>query len=85
MRQSKVSSFPKKASFLGCVLPTSLGGSGAGCKSLAGLWPRWLIVCRGLEGVSLAPGICQDFNFMQMEVGRKCGDAGTCKPSRVLE
>lgn len=32
----------------------------------------------GLVGVSLDPGICQEFNLMQMEVGRKCCDAGTC-------
>ena len=38
------------------------------------------MVCVGLLGVSLAPGICLKFNFMQMEVGRKCCDAGTCKP-----
>lgn len=62
--------------------PTILGGSEAGCKTLAGLWPRWLIVCFGLVGVSLAPGSCQEFNFMQMEVGRKCYDAGTCKPGQ---
>lgn len=31
-------------------------------------------------GVSLAPGSCQEFNFMQMEFGRKGYVAGTCKP-----
>lgn len=38
------------------------------------------VVCIGLAGVSLAPGISQEFNSMQMEVGRRCCDAGTCKP-----
>lgn len=57
-----------------------MGGSEAGCKTLADLWPRWLIVYIGLVGVSLALGICQEFNFMQMVIGRKCSDAGTCKP-----
>lgn len=57
-----------------------MGSSEAGHKTLADLWPRWLIVYIGLMGVSLAPGICQEFNFMQMVIGRKCCAAGTCKP-----
>lgn len=40
--------------------PPSLGGSEARCKTLADVWPFWLIVCVGLMGVSLAPGICQE-------------------------
>jgi hypothetical protein len=35
--------------------------------------------------VSLASGICQELNFMQMEVDSKCCNAGTGKTSRVLE
>lgn len=81
MRESGVYSFPH---FLLCP-PTSMGGSEAGCKTLADLWPRWLIVYIGLVGVSLALGICQEFNFMQMVIGRKCCDAGTCKPDRMLD
>lgn len=81
----RVFSFPGKASLLSSVLPRPWEGSEKACEALADLWPRWLIVCRGLEGVSLAPRICRDFNLIQMEIGRKCWDVGTRNPSRVLE
>lgn len=71
---------------MGCAVGVGWeGGSEAGHKTLASEWPRWLIVCIGVVGVSLASGICQGFNSMQMEIGRKCCDASTGKPDRVLE
>lgn len=87
IKESGVLSFPEEAARFDSdhPIPQSLGGFEAGCKALDDSWPRWLIVCRGLVGVSLAPGICQEFNFMQIEVGRKRCSPGTCKPSRVLD
>lgn len=79
MKESGVCSFPERTLLFNCP-PTALEESEAGCKTLANVWPRWLIVCIGLVGVSLAPGICQEFNFMQMGVVRKGCDAGMCKP-----